>query len=273
MNRSPSESLNAPFLHNAQTRNSHHRCIGRSGPRAHQYPEDQRLYDQGYRAYVYLPLVCRQTSVGVLGIASRTEVQADAWNLEVLGEWCDHLATALDNASAYGEIARLKGQLEEQNVYLRDEIKTTHDFGNIVGDSPAMRYVRAAIEQVAATDSTVLILGETGTGKELVARAIHDLSPRHEHLLVKVNCAALAPTLITSELFGHEAGAFTGATKQHQGRFELAQCGSIFLDEIAEIPPETQVMMLRVLQERAIERVGGNQVDPGRRAGDHRHQP
>jgi formate hydrogenlyase transcriptional activator len=145
---------------------------------------------------------------------------------------------------------------------LRDEIKTTHDFGNIVGDSPAMRHVRAAIEQVAATDSTVLILGETGTGKELVARAIHDLSPRHEHLLVKVNCAALAPTLMTSELFGHEAGAFTGATKQHQGRFELAQGGSIFLDEIAEVPPETQVMMLRVLQEHAIERVGGNQLIP-----------
>ena len=199
--------------------------------------------------------------------------RSDAWNLEVLGEWCDHLATALDNASAYGEIARLKGQLEEQNVYLRDEIKTTHDFGNIVGDSPAMRHVRAAIEQVAATDSTVLILGETGTGKELVARAIHDLSPRHEHLLVKVNCAALAPTLMTSELFGHEAGAFTGATKQHQGRFELAQRGSIFLDEIAEVPPETQVMMLRVLQERRHRTRRRQSVDSGRRPGDHRNQP
>lgn len=226
------------------------------------YPEDERLFQQGYRAYVYLPLVCRQASVGVLGIATRTREHAEAWNVEVLGEWCDHLATALDNAAAYGEIARLKGQLEEQNVYLRDEIKTSHDFRNIVGDSTAMQRVRAAIEQVAATDSTVLILGETGTGKELVARAIHELSPRHEHLLVKVNCAALAPTLITSELFGHEAGAFTGATKQHQGRFELAQGGSIFLDEIAEIPPETQVMMLRVLQEHAIERVGGTQSIP-----------
>jgi len=226
------------------------------------YVEDERLYRQGYHAYVYLPLVCRQASVGVLGIASRTAAPANAWDLEVLGEWCDQLATALDNAAAYGEIARLKAQLEEQNVYLRDEIQTSHDFRNIVGDSAAMRRVRAAIEQVAATDSTVLILGETGTGKELVARAIHELSPRREQLLVKVNCAALAPTLITSELFGHEAGAFTGATKQHQGRFELAQGGSIFLDEIAEIPPETQVMMLRVLQEHAIERVGGNQLIP-----------
>jgi formate hydrogenlyase transcriptional activator len=226
------------------------------------YPEDQRLYDQGYRAYVYLPLVCRQVSVGVLGIASRTEDRANAWNLELLGEWCDHLATALDNAAAYGEIARLKAQLEEQNVYLRDEIKTTHDFGNIVGDSAAMRRVRGAIAQVAKTDSTVLILGETGTGKELLARAIHESSPRSGHLLVKVNCAALAPALITSELFGHEAGAFTGATGQRQGRFELAQRGSIFLDEIAEVPPETQVMMLRVLQERAIERVGGSRSIP-----------
>ncbi len=145
---------------------------------------------------------------------------------------------------------------------LADEIKTAHDFGNIVGDSVPVRRVRAAIEQVAKTDSTVLILGETGTGKELVARAIHDTSPRHERLLVKVNCAALAPALITSELFGHEAGAFTGATGQRQGRFELAQGGSIFLDEIAEIPLETQVMLLRVLQDRTIERVGGNRSIP-----------
>jgi len=226
------------------------------------YPEDERLYKQGYRAYVQLPLVCRDASFGVLGIASRAEAPPDAWNLELLGEWCDHLATALDNASAYGEIARLKAQLEEQNVYLQAEIKTTHDSGNIVGDSGPVRRVRAAVEQVARTDSTVLILGETGTGKELVARAIHDTSPRREHLLVKVNCAALAPSLITSELFGHEAGAFTGAAGRRQGRFELAQHGSIFLDEVAEIPLETQVMLLRVLQERTIERVGGNQPIP-----------
>jgi len=226
------------------------------------YPEDERLYEQGYRSYVQLPLVCRGASFGVLGIASRSGTVPSTWDLELLSEWCDHLATALDNASAYGEIARLKAQLEEQNVYLQDEIKTSHDSGNIVGDSVPVRRVRAAVEQVAGTDSTVLILGETGTGKELVARAIHDTSSRHEHLLVKVNCAALAPSLITSELFGHEAGAFTGATEQRQGRFELAQHGSIFLDEVAEIPLETQVMLLRVLQERTIERVGGSQPIP-----------
>jgi len=122
-----------------------------------------------------------------------------------------------------------------------------------------MQQLRIAIEQVALTDSTVLILGETGTGKELVARAIHDASARRENLLVKVNCAALAPNLITSELFGHEAGAFTGATELRRGRFELSHRGSIFLDEISEVPPETQVMLLRVLQERLIERVGGNE--------------
>src|SRR5579864_5778616 len=119
--------------------------------------------------------------------------------------------------------------------------------------------VRTAIQQVARTDSTVLILGETGTGKELVARAIHQLSPRRDHLLVTVNCAALAPGVITSELFGHEQGAFTGATRRRPGRFELAHQGTIFLDEVGELPAETQVMLLRVLQERVIERVGGNE--------------
>jgi formate hydrogenlyase transcriptional activator len=171
---------------------------------------------------------------------------------------CGQLAIALDNAAAYGEIDRLKAEVEQQNVYLRDEIRTDHDFGNIIGDSPAMQQVRVAIEQVALTDSTVLILGETGTGKELIARAIHDRSSRAEKLLVKVNCAALAPSLIASELFGHEAGAFTGAVDRRLGRFELAHGGSIFLDEISEIPSETQVLLLRVLQERSIERVGGS---------------
>ncbi|HYT91647.1 MAG TPA: sigma-54-dependent Fis family transcriptional regulator [Gemmataceae bacterium] len=160
---------------------------------------------------------------------------------------------------AYQEIVQLKARLEQENVYLRDEIKTEHDVANLVGASRALAQVRQAIEQVARTDSTVLIIGETGTGKELIARAIHELSPRQNQLLVKVNCAALAPGLIASELFGHEAGAFTGAVKRRLGRFELAHRGSIFLDEIAEIPPETQVLLLRVLQERVLERVGGSE--------------
>src|SRR5205823_1366610 len=141
-------------------------------------------------------------------------------------------------------------------------VKTDRDLRLLTGESRAMKAVRLAIQQVAQTGSTVLILGETGTGKELVARAIHQLSPRRDHLLVAVNCAALAPGVIASELFGHEAGAFTGATKRRLGRFELAHRGTVFLDEIGELPSETQVLLLRVLQERAIERVGGGESVP-----------
>lgn len=233
--------------------------ISRDLAQARPFVEDRQLFEQGYRAYVYLPLICRNQSVGILGLATRKENQLELWDLQLLNELSNVLASALDNASAYTQIAQLKAQLEEENVYLRDEIKTEHDFSNLVGEGRAMQQVRKAIEQVATTDSTVLILGETGTGKELVARAIHELSPRRNHLLVKVNCAALAPGVITSELFGHEQGAFTGATKRRLGRFELAQQGSIFLDEIAEIPSETQVLLLRVLQERVIERVGATE--------------
>jgi formate hydrogenlyase transcriptional activator len=233
--------------------------VARSLEGSQQFAEDALLFKMGYRSNVYLPLLSREQSVGVLGIASRHAEQPDRWDLELLNEVCEQLAIALDNASAYGEIDRLKGELEQQNVYLRDEIRADNDFGDIVGNSSAMQQVRVAVEQVAqAADSTVLILGETGTGKELIARAIHDRSQRREKLLVKVNCAALAPGLIASELFGHETGAFTGATDRRIGRFELAHGGSIFLDEISEIPSETQVMLLRVLQERTIERVGGN---------------
>ena len=221
--------------------------------------EDRQFFELGYQAYVYLPLVCHDASVGVVGLATRQDNQLDGWDLTLLRELSNVLATALDNASAYTQITHLKAQLEQENFYLRDEIKTEHDFTNLIGEGRAMQESRKAIQQVANTNSTVLILGETGTGKELIARAIHELSPRKEHLLVKVNCAALAPGVITSELFGHEQGAFTGAMKRRLGRFELAQHGSIFLDEIAEVPLETQVLLLRVLQERVIERVGGTE--------------
>jgi formate hydrogenlyase transcriptional activator len=160
-------------------------------------------------------------------------------------------------------IAELEGRVAElerfrrATTYLRDQSKAERDLRPLTGESQAMKAVRHAIQQVAQTDSTVLIHGETGTGKELVARAIHQLSPRRDYLLVAVNCAALAPGLIASELFGHEPGAFTGATRRRAGRFELAHQGTIFLDEIGELTPETQVMLLRVLQERAIERGGG----------------
>src|SRR5438128_8337948 len=162
-------------------------------------------------------------------------------------------------------IARLKARVAElerfqrETTYLRDEARTERDLRILTGDSQAMKAVRLAIQQVAQTDSTVLILGETGTGKELVARAIHQLSPRRSRLLVAVNCAAFAPGVIASELFGHGQGAFTGATRRRIGRFELADRGAIFLDEVGELPLDAQVMLLRVLQDRTIERVGGTE--------------
>jgi formate hydrogenlyase transcriptional activator len=162
-------------------------------------------------------------------------------------------------------LAELEARLAElerfrnETTYLRDESRAERDLRLLTGESQAMKAVRLAVQQVARTDSTVLILGETGTGKELVARAIHQLSSRRDRLLVAVNCAALAPGVIASELFGHEPGAFTGALRRRPGRFELAHQGTIFLDEIGELPAEIQVMLLRVLQERVIERVGGSE--------------
>jgi formate hydrogenlyase transcriptional activator len=164
--------------------------------------------------------------------------------------------------AAEARIAELEAQLSQETAYRQNLLRHEAELRQLTGESPAMKAVRLAIQQVAKTESTVLILGETGTGKELVARAVHQLSRRRERLLVKVNCAALTPSLMTSELFGHEAGAFTGALKRRVGRFELAHGGTLFLDEIGELPPETQVMLLRVLQERVIERVGGNEPIP-----------
>ena len=165
-------------------------------------------------------------------------------------------ALLADNDTLREQLAALKARLASEVVYLRDELKAERGLRSLSGDSAAMKAVRRAITQVAATDSTVLIQGETGTGKELVARGIHQVSPRRERLLVTVNCAALAPALVASELFGHEAGAFTGATKRRIGRFELAHQGTLFLDEIGELSLELQVMLLRVLQEKTLERVG-----------------
>src|SRR2546421_10576808 len=153
-------------------------------------------------------------------------------------------------------------RFRRETAYLRDEARTERDLRVLTGESRAMKAVRLAIQQVARTDSTVLLLGETGTGKELVARAIHQLSPRRDRLLVAVNCAALAPGLIASELFGHESGAFTGATRRRTGRFELAHRGTLFLDEGGGLPAETQVLLLRALQERVVERVGGGAPVP-----------
>ena len=162
--------------------------------------------------------------------------------------------------TAHDELHQLKTQLEAENVSLQQELQLDEKFGEIIGQSDAIKYVIFKINQVAPTDSTVLITGETGTGKELAARAIHDASPRKERPLIKVNCGALTPTLIESELFGHEKGAFTGAVGKKLGRFELANGGTIFLDEIGELPPELQVKLLRVIQENEFERLGGGKT-------------
>jgi formate hydrogenlyase transcriptional activator len=218
--------------------------------------EEQRLCGQGYREWVYLPMIRAGEILGVLGLASRKDGFTEQWTLPRLTALAGLVALALHDPTAHAPVAELQ-RLQQEVTYLRDEIRTDRDLRSLTGESPAMKAVRLAIQQVARTDSTVLIQGETGTGKELVARGIHQLSPRREQLLVSVNCAALAPGVIASELFGHEQGAFTGATRRRIGRFELAHRGTIFLDEIGELPPETQVLLLRVLQERALERVGG----------------
>ena len=152
--------------------------------------------------------------------------------------------------TAHEEVRRLKDQLQAENRYLREEIETTHNFSEIIGNDPALIATLAEIEQVAPTDATVLINGESGTGKELIARALHNLSDRNDRPLIKINCAALTDNLVESELFGHEKGAFTGAVKARAGRFELADGGTLFLDEVAELPAETQTKLLRVLQEQ-----------------------
>ena len=171
-----------------------------------------------------------------------------------------------DRKRAEAELRALKDQLYKENLVLRDEVDRTSMFEEIVGTSPALQPVLARVAKVARTDSTVLITGETGTGKELVARAIHRRSARGSRAFVSVNCAAVPRELIASELFGHEKGAFTGATQRRLGRFELAHGGTIFLDEVGELPMETQVALLRVLQEREFERVGGSRIGSRRRA-------
>ncbi len=221
-------------------------------------PNKVWLREQGLRAFAGYPLLFQGELLGVVALFSqRTLTQQE---LDRLPVFAHQAAIAIKNAQLFGEVNALKNQLQAENVYLQEEIKLAHNFDDILSQSSAMQQVLHKVEQVAATDATVLILGETGTGKELLARAVHHLSPRQDRPLVKVNCAALPATLIESELFGHEKGAFTGAVSRRNGRFELAHRGTIFLDEIGDLPLDLQAKLLRVLQEGEFERLGDSRT-------------
>jgi formate hydrogenlyase transcriptional activator len=224
------------------------------------YPGEEVLFREGFRSLIVVPLVVRGRSVGTLNLGSQRPMEYGEPEAELLQEVANQLALAIENMREYEEIGRLKAQLERENVYLREEILGEHNFEEIVGSSDAIAAVLHTVDRVAPTDTTVLILGETGTGKELVARAIHSRSSRHRQPLVKVNCGAIAAGLIESELFGHVKGAFTGALERRTGRFELADRGTLFLDEVGELPLDMQVKLLRVLQEQEFEPVGSSRT-------------
>src|SRR5205807_7270371 len=204
-------------------------------------PEEAReFHAEALESGCALPLISRGRTLGVLTLGSRVENSVSPEDVDFLLQAAGQVAIGLENALAYGEIAELKDKLAQEKLYLEEEIRGEMDFEGIVGQSSALRHVLNLVETVAPSDSTVLLLGETGTGKELIARAIHERSRRKERTFVKLNCAAIPTGLLESELFGHERGAFTGAIAQKIGRLELADRGSLFLDEVGDIPVEIQ---------------------------------
>jgi len=207
-----------------------------------------------------VPLISHGKVLGTLSVVSMQENAFSQDDAELLTQIGAQVAIAVENALAFKQIARLKDKLTEEKLYLQEEIQTEYNFQEIVGDSQTLRRVLKDVQTVAATASTVLILGETGSGKELIARALHNLSDRRERTFVKLNCAAIPTGLLESELFGHERGAFTGAIATKIGRFETADRGTLFLDEVGEIPLELQVKLLRVLQEQEFERLGSTRT-------------
>ncbi|WP_188315959.1 sigma-54 interaction domain-containing protein [Chitinophaga agrisoli] len=241
----------------------------------------QILYDSGVRMVFMVGLHVRDRMIGLWCICQVDGQHMSSGQLQLIRKISVQLSIAVENIKANEAIAakeeegrlllrmsddianihdlikRYKQQLEEKKIYLEEEIGTTHNYAEIIGNGPEMQKVFRLVSKVAGTDSTVLILGETGTGKELIARAIHNNSSRKERIMVKVNCATLPVHLVESELFGHERGSFTGAIERRIGKFELANHGTLFLDEIGELPPELQVKLLRALQEKEIERIGG----------------
>jgi len=223
------------------------------------FPEDQMYVQEGLGRIINLPLLVGDKCLGILNIGSIESGVPDPGDLEFLTQVAMQIAYAIDHVQAYEQIDRLRNQLAKENVYLIEELKLKKNSDSLIGKSLAFQNVIALAHEVAPTPTTVLILGETGTGKELIAQAIHDWSPRHRKPLVRVNCAAFPAGLVESELFGHERGAFTGADRAREGRFELAHGGTLFLDEIGEMPLETQAKLLRVLQDGMVDRLGGKQ--------------
>ncbi|MFD3242221.1 formate hydrogenlyase transcriptional activator FlhA [Rahnella perminowiae] len=234
--------------------------------RAVEEPDDesklfQLLWRDQTKTLCILPLRFGHKTLGVLKLAQCQPDNFNSANLRVLQQIAERIAIAVDNALAYQEIKSLKEKLQHENLYLTEQINSNNpDFSDIVGRSSSMSAVLKQVEIVAKSDCSVLILGETGTGKELIARAIHNLGDRRDQRMVKMNCAAMPAGLMESDLFGHEKGSFTGATAQRMGRFELADKGTLFLDEVGEIPVELQPKLLRILQEQEFERVGGNKL-------------
>jgi len=219
-------------------------------------PFTERLLQAGIRSFCSIPLMTRKEALGTLNLGSTKDEAFGAEDVSFLKQVAAQVASALDNARAYREVANLTDKLAKEKPYLRDEFHATQNFEEIVGESPTIKHVLEQVHIVAPEEATVLILGETGTGKELVARAIHRLSPRNEKSFIKVNCSAIPTGLLESELFGHEKGAFTGAISQKVGRLELADKGTLFLDEVGDVPLELQPKLLRVLQEQEFERLG-----------------
>jgi formate hydrogenlyase transcriptional activator len=218
------------------------------------------LIAEGVRVECCVPLITRERVLGTLNVASFRDSAFPQEDQDLLTQVAAQVAIAVENALAFQEIAVLKNKLTEEKLYLEDEIRTEHNFEDIVGESAVLKNLLSQLQTVAPTDSTVMITGETGTGKELIARALHNLSARRDRTFVKINCAAIPTGLLESELFGHERGAFTGAIAQKLGRFELADKGTLFLDEVADIPLELQPKLLRVLQEQEFERLGSTRT-------------
>jgi len=223
-------------------------------------PAFRQFVELGFKSQCSVPLITRDRVIGTLALERMTEERWTAEDVEFLVQVASQIAIAVENSITYRELAQMKERLTIERLYLEDEIRLDHNIGNMAGQGPAFEAVLKSIQTVAPTDPTVLILGETGTGKELVARAIHELSSRSSGSFVKVNCAAIPASLLESELFGHEKGSFTGAVAQKIGRFELAHRGTLFLDEIGEMPLELQPKLLHAIQDQEFERVGGNRT-------------